>query len=69
MQGTRKGIYKRRNKIVKKIIYQTVRYHFFLFISVKSLLKKAKKKKKSKNRQKTETDISPKKIYRWSIGT
>ena len=48
MQGTRKGIYKRRNKIVKKIIYQTVRYHFFLFISVKSLLKKAKKKKKNR---------------------
>ena len=43
MQGTRKGIYKRRNKTVKTLYIKTVRYHFFfLLISVKSLLKKNK---------------------------
>ena len=42
MQGTRKGIYKRRNKIVKKIIYQTVRYPFFSFYISKKFIEKSK---------------------------
>ena len=56
MQGTRKGIYKRRNKIVKTLYIKTVRYHFFSFyISKKFTEKKQKQPSRKMGRRPKQT--------------